>query len=356
MEEDKNGLDKFMSIDKFISELIGFHEQIKQLKASEVNHRLQVETLQESLSHYQTVIDHLSQKIFLKDKNLRYLLASENYARSLGVSAREICGKTDHDLLPFETAEQSLNEDREVLEKGVPAEHEGSHTLEGRVRVERVVKFQVKDVSGEPAGIMGISWDITDQRAREEEWDKRSMELKRLLDGRNGELTEIQGKFQLQKEECRQLEEKAKKLEGLYWILFENTGTAVAMIEDNRMISRVNGEFERISGFSRAELEGSKNWNEFIHDGQPEHGDGSSPSPGLFFAVPGMRVARFLNKQNKEKTVSMTATPIPDTNKIMVSLTDITRYHQAREDLNRIMKQFMEILTDMERGVKNLDG
>ena len=356
MEEDTNGLEKFMSIDKFISELIGFHEQIKQLKASEVHHKLQVATLQESLTQYQAVIDHLSQKIFLKDKNLRYLLANENYARSLGISPRQICGKTDHDFFPFETAEQSLNEDREVLEKGVPAEHEGSHTREGKVRVERIVKSPVKDVSGETAGIMGISWDITDLKAREEELEKRFTELTRHLDARNDELRETQGKIQFQQAECQRLEEKLKNLEGFYWVLFENTGTAVAVIEDNRMISRVNTEFEKISGYSRAEVEGARNWSEFIRDGQPEKTGESTPSPGLFSPVPGMRVVKFMDKQNKGKTVSMTATSIPDTNKIMVSLTDITRYQQAREELNRIMRQFMEIMIEMERGVKNLDG
>ena len=351
MEEDTNGLDKFMSIDKFISELIGFHEQIKQLKASEVHHKLQVATLQESLNQYQTVIDHLSQKVFLKDKNFRYLLANENYARSLGVSPQQICGKTDHDFLPFETAEQSLNEDREVLEKGVPAEHEESHTRDGGGRVERVVKSPVKNVSGETAGILGIFWDITDLRAREEELGKRFAELTRHLDVRTDELREIQGRIQSQEAECRRLQEKLKNLEGLYGILFENTGTAVAVIEDNRMISRVNTEFEKISGYSRAEVEGAGNWNEFIRDGRPENTGESAPGP-----VPGMRVVKFMDRQNRERTVSMAACPIPDTHQIMVSLTDITKYQQAREELNRIMRQFMEIMVEMERGVKNLDG
>ena len=35
---------------------------------------------------------------------------------------------------------------------------------------------------------------------------------------------------------------------------------------------------------------------------------------------------------------------------------DITKYKQAREELNRTMKQFMELMVEMERGVKNLDG
>jgi PAS domain-containing protein len=136
-----------------------------------------------------------------------------------------------------------------VLKKGVPSEHEGSHTREGKVRVERVVKAPVKDVSGETAGIMGIFWDVTDLRAREEELEKKFAELTRHLDARNDELREIQGKFQAQQAECRRLEEKVINLEGLYGILFENTGTAVAVVEDNQIVSRVNSEFERFSGY-----------------------------------------------------------------------------------------------------------
>ena len=70
MEEEKNGPDKFMSIDKFITELIGFHEQIKQLKASEAHYRELAGKLQETLKKYQAILDHFPLKLFLKDKNL----------------------------------------------------------------------------------------------------------------------------------------------------------------------------------------------------------------------------------------------------------------------------------------------
>ena len=133
MEDDKNGLDKFMSIDRFITELIGYHEQIKQLHASEVHYKLLATTLQESLNKYQPVVDHLPQRLFLKDGNSVYLWANENYARFLGVSPGEISGKTDHDFFPGETARENEKEEREVMEKGVPAEREGRSTREGRV-------------------------------------------------------------------------------------------------------------------------------------------------------------------------------------------------------------------------------
>ena len=356
MEEDKNGVDKFMNIDKFITELIGYHEQIKQLKASEVHYKDLAGTLQETLKKYQTIIDHLPQKIFLKDKNLFYLFSNENYARFLGVDPQKIPGKTDHDFFPFETAEQYLNDDRMFMEKGQPEEKEEKILRDGKERVDQVAKFPIRNDAGEGAGILEISWDITDKKERIEDLERKSMEFARLLEARTDEWKEICEKFQSEQAERRRLEERLNSLEGYYRILFENTGTAVAVVEDNKVVSRVNTEFERFSGYSRAEVEGAKNWNEFIHNGSPQNMGEATSSPDMISPDPGMQVFKFVDKQNREKTVSMTAARIPDTNRVMISLMDITKYKQAREELNRIMKQFMELMVEMERGVKNLDG
>jgi PAS domain S-box-containing protein len=353
MEEDKYDVDKFMSIDQFISELTGYHEQIKQLKASEVHYKQLSAILQETLDKYRTVLDYLPQKVFLKDKNLSYLLANENYARFLGVSPQQISGKTDHDFFPFETAEQILKDDRAVLEKGVPAEHEGSYTREGRAGVEKTVKSPVQDASGETVGLLGISWDITDQKAREEDLGKRPSELARLLDARNEEWKAIQEKFQSDQAECQQMREKNKNLEGLYGILFENTGTAVAVIEDNRVISRVNAEFEKFFGYSRGEVEGAKNLGDVFRSGE-NRGDSAPPLDPVSLN-PGIHEVKFLDRQNKERTVSMNVALIPDTNQVMVSLTDITKYKQARADLNRIIRHVSEMMSEVDKGVKSLD-
>jgi PAS domain S-box-containing protein len=356
MEEDKNGVDKFMNIDKFITELIGYHEQIKQLKASEVHYKDLVGTLQESLNKYRAIIDHLPQKVFLKDKNLFYLFGNQNYARFLGVDPQNIPGKTDHDFFPYETAEQYLNDDRKFMEKGHPEEKEERVPRDGKERVEQVAKYPVRNEAGEVVGILGISWDVTDKKGREEDLERRSMELTRLLEARTEEWKGISEKFQSEQAERQRLEERLNSLEGYYRILFENTGTAVAVVEDNKVLSRVNAEFERFSGYSRAEVEGAKNWNEFIHNGSPQGVGEATSSPDTNSLDPGMQVFKFVDKQNREKTVSMTAARIPDTNRVIVSLMDITKYKQAREELNRIMKQFMELMVEMERGVKNLDG
>ncbi len=374
MEEEKNGADKFMSIDKFITELIGYHEQIKQLKASEVHYKELAGNLGETLKKYQAIVDHLPLKFFLKDKNLSYLFGSESYSRFLGIAPQEISGKTDHDFYPSEVAEQRLNDDRMFLEKGAPEEKEERYLRDGKEKIEKVVKYPIKNEAGEIVGIVGISWDVSEKKEKEEElerkdrelaalkkekeeeMERRDKELALLLEARKAQLKEIQEKFQWEQAERQRLEERLKNLEALFPILFENTGTAVAMIEENRIISRVNREFEKLSGYSRAEVEGTKNWGEFIQNGYLQDMGEPAGSPSMNSPDPGMPVFKFVGRQNEEKTVSMTVARIPDTGSVLVSLKDITNYYKAREELNRIMTQFRQMMVEMEKAAKDLPG
>jgi len=356
MEEEKDGADKFMSIDKFITELIGFHEQIKQLKASEAHYRELAGKLQETLKKYQAILDHFPLKLFLKDKNLSYLFGSESYARFLGVAPQEISGKTDHDFFPHDMAEQRFKEERRLMEVGQPEEKEERHTREGRTRVEQTIRIPIKNESGETIGIAGFSLDITEKKEKEEGLERKNKELVHLLEARNGELKEIQKKFQGEQAERQQMEERLRNVEVLFPILFENTGTAVAMIKEDRIVSRVNGEFEKLSGYSRAEVEGTKNWGEFIQNGSLQDMGEPAGSPSMNSPEPGMPVIKFVARQNEEKTVSMTAARIPDTGSVLVSLKDITNYEKAREEWNRVMTQFRQMMVEMEKAAKDLHG
>lgn len=57
---------------------------------------------------------------------------------------------------------------------------------------------------------------------------------------------------------------KFKLAEQLYRTIFETTGTATVIIENDKTISLVNSEFEKLVGRSREELEGKHKWTEFI--------------------------------------------------------------------------------------------
>lgn len=49
-----------------------------------------------------------------------------------------------------------------------------------------------------------------------------------------------------------------------YEAAFKNTGKPMVVVEADMMISLVNAEFERLSGYTREEIEGKKRWTEFV--------------------------------------------------------------------------------------------
>ena len=49
-----------------------------------------------------------------------------------------------------------------------------------------------------------------------------------------------------------------------YSAVFENTGTATIIIEEDTTISAANKEFENLSGYAKSDIENQKSWTEFF--------------------------------------------------------------------------------------------
>lgn len=64
--------------------------------------------------------------------------------------------------------------------------------------------------------------------------------------------------------ERRNAEEALRTSERRYRTIFENTGTATIIIDENAMISLANREFETLTGRPRREIEGKIAWSDFI--------------------------------------------------------------------------------------------
>ena len=127
------------------------------------------EALRQGENKYRTLLENLPQKIFLKDKNSVYVSCNDNYARDLKIKPEEIAGKTDYDFYPEELAEKYRADDKKILKSGKTQDIEEKYVQDGKEAIVHTVKTPIKDKQGRTTAILGIFWDITQQKKAEEQ-------------------------------------------------------------------------------------------------------------------------------------------------------------------------------------------
>jgi len=145
-------------------------------------------------------------------------------------------------------------------------------------------------------------------------------------------------------EELRQSNER-------YRTVFENTGTAMCILEEDKTISMVNRRFEELSGYSWKELKGKK-WTEFVtkdylkqmeryHEARRKNG-GKAPMHYLF---------DFVNKKGQVKNCMLTVNLIPGTKKSVASILDITESKKAEKALREADKKYRKTILSANVGI-----
>ncbi|MFO7816611.1 MAG: PAS domain-containing protein, partial [Desulfovibrionales bacterium] len=121
--------------------------------------------------------------------------------------------------------------------------------------------------------------------------------------------------------ERKQDEEALRRSENYYRALFETSGTAMFIVEENTIISKVNTNFETLSGYCKQEVEGEKSWTEFIHADDvgwmKEYHYLRQRDPR---AVPVNYEFRFFVRNGELRHGYLTVDVIPDTTQSVVSL------------------------------------
>lgn len=126
--------------------------------------KLYEQALQASEAKYRSLIENLTQSIFLKDRDLRYVTANKQFCLTLGLTEEELVGKDDLELYPAELADRYRAADRLVLQEGRRLELEEQNLISGQLRTVQKMKMPVLDENGLIIGVLGIFWDVTDQR------------------------------------------------------------------------------------------------------------------------------------------------------------------------------------------------
>ena len=136
--------------------------------------------------------------------------------------------------------------------------------------------------------------------------------------------------------ERKRAEQEFRKSEKMYRTIFETTGTATIIIEEDTTISLANTEFTRLYGYSKGEIEGKKSWTEFFLKEDLErmieyhHLRRMDPD-----AAPRNYEARLVNRKGDVRDVFITVAMIPGTRKSVASFLDITERKHMEDALRK---------------------
>ena len=257
-----------------------------------------VETLRESEHIYRTISEKSFAGIYVV-QNGRFRTVNANAASYAGYTVEELIGTKSDRIVHPEDRERVKRNAREMLR----GERTSPHDFRIMTKKEEIrwVMETVASISydGKPA-ILGNSMDISERKLAEE---------------------------------------MLQQSENLYRTIFENTGTATIIIEEDTIISLVNTEFEKMTGYSKEDWEGKRSWTEFVARKDVERmrryhylrRDDANAAPRNYeFSL--------IDSWERVRDFFLTVAMIPGTKKSVASLADMTEQkialRKARESVN----------------------
>ena len=127
------------------------------------------------------LLDNIPDMAWLKDRESRYLAVNPAYLQVLGVSENAVLGRTPAEIWPREIAEVYLHTDRAVLKSGRRRRYEETRSApDGEPRWFETIKSPIRDEDGCIVGTVGISRDITERKASQDELVSSRAQLRAL--------------------------------------------------------------------------------------------------------------------------------------------------------------------------------
>ena len=194
------------------------------------------------------------------------------------------------------------------------------------------------------------------QRRAEQALREARDELEIGVEERTRELAEANAQLRGEVVERKRAEETLRESESKYRAVFETTGMATVIIEEDTTISLANAEFEKLSGYSKEEIESKKSWTEFVAKGDlermKEHHRLRRIDPD---AAPKKYEFQFIDKKGDVKDVFLSVNVISGTKKSVASLLDITERKRAKEQLWESEERYRELADFLPETVFEFD-
>ncbi|MFP4065092.1 MAG: PAS domain-containing protein, partial [Bacteroidales bacterium] len=132
---------------------------------SRVHHLNMNDELRKERRLLRTLIDNIPAAVYVKDKNLRKVLANKAEMEMLGKTEDEVIGKTDRELYPPEIAARFEADDKRVLQyrEEITNQEEEFTNSRGETTWLLTSKTPLLDHDGQISGLIGVGQDITEK-------------------------------------------------------------------------------------------------------------------------------------------------------------------------------------------------
>ena len=151
-------------------------------------------------------------------------------------------------------------------------------------------------------------------------------------------------------------EYKLKESEERYRNIFENTGTSMLILDEDLNVFLVNKEFENVFGFFEKKLEAKMNWIDLI--AYPDNDKiwnyhNKILNERKISKIPETYELELKNKRGEIGDFLATFNNIPNTERILVSLIDISDRKKAENEIKSSLKEKEALLREIHHRVKN---
>ncbi|MBA4389774.1 MAG: hypothetical protein C0399_02420 [Syntrophus sp. (in: bacteria)] len=147
----------------------------------------------------------------------------------------------------------------------------------------------------------------------------------------------------------------------LYHAIFKSAGIAMVVADEDATISLINPEFEKLSGYSRKDLEGQKKWTEFFVNGDPSkmteyHDFIANQARWGRVSKSKSHESKFIDSKGKARDVFALKDSLMGTKKTVISFIDITEVIGEKEKTRISEKKYRSLVESTDDSAYMVDA